>query len=217
VVIVSGREALIGTLLREGKIKYTVVNTILMQLQAIQQKIYELRGQKVLLDFDLAVLYEVETKRLNEAVKRNQRRFPADFMFRLTAKEWDDIRSQFATTSEIPLNMMSQIATSSQKKRIITARPFAFTEQGVSMLSSVLRSDKAIDVNIAIMRAFVFIRQYALGHKDLTDKLKELETKYDRNFADVYEALNYLLNKDKIDTDQKNRRRIGFKNGSDDV
>jgi len=188
-----------------------------MELQAIQQKIYELRGQKVMLDFDLAMLYEVETRRLNEAVKRNVNRFPDDFMFRLSSKEWDDIRSQIATASEIPIKMMSQIATSSQKKRNITALPFAFTEQGVSMLSSVLRSDKAISVNIAIMRAFVFTRQYALGHKDLTDKLKEMETKYDRNFADVYEALNYLLKKDKIETDQKTRRRIGFKSENEEV
>ena len=89
--------------------------------------------------------------------------------------------------------------------------PFAFTEQGVSMLSSVLNSDKAIDVNISIMRAFVFMRQYALTHKDLTDKLKKLETKYNKQFKDVYEALNYLLNKDKLETKQKERKRIGFK------
>ena len=110
--------------------------------------------------------------------------------------------------------MMSQFATSSQKKRKITALPFAFTEQGVSMLSSVLHSEKAISVNIAIMRAFVFIRQYALTHKDLTDKLKELEAKFDRTFADVYEALNYLLKKDEQDTNQKKRQQIGFKSDS---
>lgn len=91
--------------------------------------------------------------------------------------------------------------------------PFAFTEQGVAMLSAVLNSDKAIDVNIAIMRAFVFIRQYALTHKDLTDKLKELESKYNRQFKDVYEAINYLMNKDKQVTEQKERKRIGYKTG----
>ena len=88
--------------------------------------------------------------------------------------------------------------------------PFAFTEQGVAMLSTVLKSDIAIEVNISIMRAFVFIRQYALSHKDLTEKLKELENKYDKQFKDVYEAINYLLQKDKVETDQMERKRIGF-------
>ena len=91
------------------------------------------------------------------------------------------------------------------------ALPFAFTEQGVAMLSGVLRSKKALQVNIAIMRAFVFIRQYALSHKDLTEKLKELETRYNKQFRDVYEAINYLMKKDKQETEQKERRRIGFK------
>ena len=88
--------------------------------------------------------------------------------------------------------------------------PFGFTEQGVAMLSTVLKSDIAIEVNISIMRAFVFIRQYALSHKDLTEKLKELENKYDKQFKDVYEAINYLLQKDKVETDQMERKRIGF-------
>lgn len=90
--------------------------------------------------------------------------------------------------------------------------PYAFTEQGLAMLSGILNSDKAIQVNIAIMRAFVFIRQYALTHKDLTDKLKELETKYNKQFKDVYEAINYLLHKDKQEIEQKERKRIGFNN-----
>ena len=89
--------------------------------------------------------------------------------------------------------------------------PYAFTEQGVSMLSSILRSDKAINVNISIMRAFVFMRRYALSHKDLTEKLIELETRYNKQFKDVYEALNYLLKKDKQSIDQKDRKRIGYK------
>ena len=93
--------------------------------------------------------------------------------------------------------------------------PYSFTEQGLAMLSGILNSDKAIQVNIAIMRAFVFIRQYALSHKDLTDKLKELETKYNKQFKDVNEALNYLLQKDKQETEQKERKRIGFKTGNE--
>ena len=95
-------------------------------------------------------------------------------------------------------------------KRPKASPPLAFTEQGLVMLSGILNSEKAIEVNIAIMRVFVFIRQYALSHKDLTDKLKELENRYDTQFSDVYQALNYLLEKDKIETDQKERKRIGF-------
>ena len=168
-----------------------------MQLQKIETKIYEIRGQKVMLDFDLAELYEMETKRLKEAVKRNIERFPADFMFEVTKAEFDSLRSQIA----------------SSKRGGTRYYPFAFTEQGVAMLSSVLNSPKAIHVNIAIMRSFVFIRQYALTHKDLTEKLKELETKYNKQFRDVYEAINYLMQKDKEETEQKGRKRIGFKTG----
>lgn len=211
-----------------------------MYLQHIQSKIYELRGHRVMLDYDLAQLYETETKRLNEAVKRNIGRFPSDFMFRLTVEEWEHMRSQIATASpeDMPEFLRSQIATlETMRSQIVTASPdndpeflrsqfvtledgrgkfskylpYAFTEQGVAMLSSVLKSQKAIEVNIAIMRAFVFIRQYALSHKDLTEKLKELETKYDTQFSDVYQALSYLFEKDKQETEQTERKRIGYK------
>ncbi|WP_225318034.1 ORF6N domain-containing protein [Flavobacterium luteum] len=124
-----------------------------MQVTTLQSKIYEIRGQKVLLDFDLALLYEVETKVLNQAVKRNIKRFPVDFMFRLTIEESENMRSQFVTAY--------------QNKRNITATPFAFTEQGVAMLSGILNSDVAINVNIAIMRTFVMIRKYALYTRNL--------------------------------------------------
>ncbi|MDO9341008.1 MAG: ORF6N domain-containing protein [Bacteroidales bacterium] len=177
-----------------------------MELQRIQNKIYEVRGHKIMLDFDLAELYEVQTKALNQAVKRNIQRFPFDFMFRLTIDEWEFIRSQIATASSNDKNMWSQNVTASQKKRNVSATPYAFTEQGLAMLSGILNSDKAINVNIAIMRAFVMIRQYALTYKELTDKLKEIEGK----FTDVYEAINYLLNKDKLQIEQKQRKRIGF-------
>jgi hypothetical protein len=124
-------------------------------------------------------------------------------MFRLTLNDWEAMRSQFVTASKT--------SETDSKKRNISATPYAFTEQGVAMLSGILNSDKAINVNIAIMRVFVFIRQYALSHKDLTEKLKELETKYNKQFKDVYEAINYLLNKDKQQTEQNQRKRIGYK------
>ena len=149
-----------------------------------------------MLDFDLAELYETETKYLKRAVRANIRRFPTDFMFELSKIEWETLRCNFST---------------SNKRGGTRYLPFAFTEQGVSMLSSVLGSEKAIDVNIAIMRAFVFMRQYALTHKDLTEKLREIETKYDKQFKDVYDAINFLLQKDKQQTAQQSRKRIGFK------
>ncbi len=167
-----------------------------MQLQLIQNKIYEIRGQRVMLDFDLAELYEVETKNLNLAVKRNLERFPKDFMFQLDKKEWDGLRLQIET---------------SKGRGGTRYLPYAFTEQGLAMLSGVLNSKKAIQVNIAIMRAFVYIRQYALNHKDLTEKLKELESKYDMQFEGVHEAIDYLLQKDHQEVEQKERKRIGYK------
>lgn len=170
-----------------------------MQLQAIQSKIFEIRGAKVMLDFDLAQLYETETRVLKQAVRRNIDRFPDDFLFELTREEYHVLRSQI---------VMLETGKGKHSKYL----PFAFTEQGVAMLASVLNSSKAIEVNIAIVRAFVFLRQYALTHKDLTDKLKELESKYNKQFKDVYEAINYLLSKDKQETEQKERKQIGFKN-----
>lgn len=169
-----------------------------MQLQTIQTKIYEIRGQKVMLDFDLAELYEVETKRLNEAVKRNAERFPERFMFRLTVMEWENMRSQFATAS-------------AQDKRNIAVTPFAFTEHGVTMLASVLKSSKAIKVNIAIVEAFIILKEFAMNYKEIDDKLKELENTYNKQFKDVYEAINYLIQKDKQETNQKERKQIGYK------
>lgn len=156
-----------------------------------------------MLDFDLAEMYEVENRALKQAVRRNSYRFPDDFMFQLTKKEWQEV---ITNCDNLPEGIKFSPAT-----------PFAFTEQGVAMLSSVLNSKKAIEVNIVIMRTFVLVRQYALSHKDLTEKLKKLERKYNKQFKDVYEALNYLLTKDKQEIEQKERRRIGFKinNGKD--
>lgn len=149
-----------------------------------------------MLDYDLAELYKVETKSLNLAVKRNLKRFPDDFMFRLSQDEWESLRFQIET---------------SKSRGGTRYLPYAFTEQGISMLSGILTSDKAISVNIAIMRAFVLIRQYALSHKDLTAKLQGLEAKYDMQFKDVYEAINFLLKKDTRQNEQKQRKRIGYK------
>ena len=133
------------------------------EIITIQNLIYEIRGQKVMLDFDLAKLYHVETKVLNQAVKRNTKRFPSDFMFQLTVDEAKLMRSQFVTTSRRPLSVP----------------PFAFTEQGVAMLSGLLNSDVAIAANIAIMRAFVQVREYLIAASNLSAELKELRTKVD--------------------------------------
>ena len=164
----------------------TAYNNELMQLSVIHNKIYEIRGQKIMLDFDLAELYEVETKVLNQAVKRNSERFPKDFMFRLTVEEWKHMRSQFVTAY--------------QDKRNIKATPFAFTEHGVTMLASVLRSEKAIKMNIAIVRAFIALRQFAINYKDLAERIKELRGTVDNHngqLNQIYDALENLLD-DKV-------------------
>lgn len=176
-----------------------------MDLIQIQNKIYTIREQKVMLDYDLAEMYEVETKYLNLAVKRNLKRFPSDFMFQLTKEEWETLRLQIETSSE---SLRLQIETLKTKRG--THRkylPYAFTEQGLAMLSGVLNSEKAIEVNINIMRAFVMIRTLALTYKELSDRLKVLEEK----FPDIYKAINYLLDKDKNEIKQKERTKIGFK------
>lgn len=167
-----------------------------MKVATLQSKIYEIRNLKVMLDFDLAELYEIETRVLNQAVKRNIKRFPADFMFQLTNDEWQ--------------NMSSQIVTTSSSTRPKKAIPYAFTEQGVAMLSGILNSDVAINMNIAIMRTFVMIRKHAIEHKDFNEKLSILENTYDKKFGDIYEALNYLLQKEETEKKQRERKQIGF-------
>jgi hypothetical protein len=169
----------------------------LIPMEFINQKILYLRGQKVILDFDLAQMYGVETKRLNQAVSRNQDRFPDDFMFQLSEEEFSNLRSQIATSdeqnSDNKKNMRSQIVTASQKKRNIGALPYAFTEQGIAMLSSVLRSQEAVQVNIAIMRAFVQMREAMLSHKDMAKRIDAMEAKYDGHFSQIFEALRQLF------------------------
>ena len=166
-----------------------------MQLQLIQKKIYELRGYKVMLDFDLAELYQVEPKRLKQAVRRNISRFPEDFMFELTETEIANLRSHFVTSSWGGRRYS----------------PFAFTQQGVAMLSSILKSKTAIEVNISIMRAFVLTRQFLSNYEDLKKQISLLENDMNHKFKDVYEALNYLIQINKKETEQKERKRIGYK------
>lgn len=168
-----------------------------MDIDKIQTKIYEIREQKIMLDFDLAELYEVETRVLNQAVKRNIDIFPEDFMFQLSLTEWESMSSQIVMTYPI--------------KRPKTALPFAFTEHGVTMLANVLKSKKARQTSIAIVRAFITLKRFVLNYKELSGKLQELESKYNKQFKDVYEAINYLLQKDNQEKDQKQRTRIGFK------
>ena len=166
-----------------------------MQVTTLQSKIVDIRGQKVILDFDLAMLYEVETKVLNQAVKRNVKRFPVDFMFQLSDDEYNSLRSQIVT--------LENVGRGKYRKYL----PFAFTEQGVAMLSGILNSDVAINVNIAIMRTFVMIRRYALEHKEFNAKLLEIETKYDKKFSDIYEALNYLIKKEEKEKEMDKEKR----------
>jgi hypothetical protein len=183
----------------------------IMQLQVIQNKIYELRGQKVIFDFDLAELYQVDTKVFNQAVKRNMDRFPRDFMFRLTAKEWKLMRSQFVTASS---NILSPGLSSAQIKRNITAIPYVFSEHGVTMLASVLRSDRAIKMNIAIVRAFVAMREYTKYYKELSDQLSEIRQRmgeHDVQLNNIYDAIENLLDQKQEEKTWSDRDPIGFK------
>lgn len=184
-----------------------------MELNAIQSKIHEIRGHKVMLDYDLAVLYGVETKRLNEAVKRNNERFPADFMFRLTVKEWNTIRSQFATAS-VKKNITSQIVMTAQQKRNTNITPFAFTEHGVTMLASVLRSDKAVKMNIAVVRAFIALRQFSVNYDKLAREiieLKEITGSHNKQLNQIYEVLKNLMVEKSKQKKWEEREQIGFK------
>ena len=185
-------------------------------IKSIQNRIYDIRGQRVLLDFDLAALYEVETRVLNQAVKRNIKRFPDDFMFRLTLDEWETIRSQSVTAyqgSDIPSSQFVMIETLPQN-RTGKYLPYAFTEQGVAMLSGVLSSDKAINMNIAIMRAFVDVRKIVLTQGDIKTQLSEIIERvgeHDSQLNHLYEAIENLLDSRAAQTKWENRERIGFK------
>jgi hypothetical protein len=167
----------------------------LVRVERIERAIFMLRGHKVMLDADLAALYGVKTKALNQAVSRNTGRFPADFMFQLTEEEAIRLRSQIVTL---------QPGRGQHRKYL----PYVFTEQGVAMLSSVLRSPRAVQVNIEIMRAFVRLRELIATNKDLARRLNGLEKKYDTQFKAVFDAIRQLMA-----PPQKPRRSIGFKVG----
>ena len=162
-----------------------------MEIEVIQNKIFEIRGCKVMLDFDLDLLYNLENKRLKASVRRNINRFPEDFMFELTEMEFTNLRTKFSSSSYGGLRYM----------------PFAFTEQGIAMLSSVLNSEKAIEVNISIIRAFVTFRQFSLTYSELKDRILAIESQ----FPDIYKALNYLVDKDALSKNNVERDKIGYK------
>jgi len=183
-------------------------------IRSIQNRIYELRGERVMLDFDLATLYEVPTKVLNQAVKRNAKRFPKDFMFQLTPTEWQEMWSQTVTTYESDKNTRSQTVTTLQQSRRKDNMPYAFTEQGVAMLSGILNSDKAIAMNIAIMRAFVEIRRILIQENDLRVQLKAIKEKlgeHDAQLNQIYDAMENLLDEKAAGRNWDERGRIGFK------
>ena len=161
-------------------------------LEIITKKIHIIRNQKVMLDYDLAALYEIETRILKQSVKRNIERFPEDFMFELTEDEIEIVVSQFVIPS---------------KSFLGGAKPFAFTEQGIAMLSGVLKSEKAIKINIAIMRTFVILRNSLLNLEEITSKVKEIENQ----FPEIYKILNYLMDKKELIAEQKERPKIGYK------
>lgn len=175
-----------------------------MELQIIQKKIAEIRGQRVMFDFHLAELYGVETRVLNQAVKRNIKRFPLDFMFQLTLNEWDSLNS-------------SQFVISSRKHRGVKYLPYAFTEHGITMLSSVLRSETAINVNIAIVRAFILLKQYHNNFELLQERIDELEGKFNTKIENINEVINFLLTQpellvaEKKTVEKTKRNTIGFK------
>jgi phage regulator Rha-like protein len=187
-----------------------------MDENAIHQLIHEIDGYKVMLDFDLAELYGVSTKALNQAMKRNLDRFPPDFCFQLTKEQWDSLRSQFVTlkkkeseSSENQRHLRSQFVTS--KMGGSRYMPYAFTEHGVTMLASILKSERAVKMNIAIVRAFIAMRKISMHYKELAEKIKELEIRYNKQFSDIYDVL-FAMQEDKKQLDDfANRERIGFK------
>jgi hypothetical protein len=168
-------------------------NPIRLPRERIERSILLIRENKVLLDVDLAELYEVSTKALVQAMNRNEERFPEDFAFQLSEEEWENLRSQSVTSR------------SHGGRRY---RPYAFTEQGVAMLSSVLRSKRAVLVNVEIMRTFVRLREILASHKDLARKLDKLERKYDAQFKVVFDAIRQLMSPP---ADEKSRGHIGFR------
>jgi ORF6N domain len=208
-------------------------------IRSIQNRIYEIRGERVMLDKDLATLYEIETKALNQAVKRNIKRFPPDFIFQLTWEEFESIRfqietlettdslkSQFVTSKGIN-HRRPQIETSEtaggSRSQIVTLKinrgenlkylPYAFTEQGVAMLSGIINSDKAISMNIAIMRAFVEIKKILLSENNMKEQLRQIKDRlggHDVQLNQIYDAMENLLDEKAAQRKWEDRERIGF-------
>ena len=182
-------------------------------IRSIQNRIYEIRGERVMLDRDLASLYQTETKSLNLAVKRNVKRFPKDFMFQLTKEEFESLRFQIQTLEKADKSLRFQIETSKGRggTRYL---PYAFTEQGVAMLSGILNSDKAIQMNIEIMRAFVEVRRVLLLQNDLKQQFKEIKERlgeHDVQLNQIYDAMENLLDEKAAQRKWEERERIGFR------
>jgi hypothetical protein len=167
----------------------------MMELTTIKNSIHEIRGKRVILDYELAKMYEVETRVLKQAVRRNLDRFPEDFMFELTEVEMKNLTSQFVMSSWGGTRHGT----------------FAFTEQGIAMLSSVLKSKLAIQINISIMRAFVMMRQWSLSYHELAERLEELERSHGQRFDSIEQVLNYFIQKDKQSAQQNQRKQVGYK------
>lgn len=183
-------------------------------LRSIQNRIYVLREERVMLDFDLASLYAVETRVLNQAVKRNLERFPNDFMFQLKSFELDGIRFQISAIEEDASSSQIVMMKDLPQNRTDKYLPYAFTEQGVAMLSGVLNSDKAIKMNIEIMRAFVEIRKLVLSKDDVRKSLKDIKKRiatHDMQISNIYEAIENLLDEKAAERKWDERNRIGYK------
>ncbi len=184
-------------------------------IQTIQNRIYEIRDERVMLDRDLAALYETETKALNLAVKRNIKRFPKDFMFQLTKEEFESLRFQIETLekSDNPLRLQNETLKTSRGQHT-KYLPYVFTEQGVAMLSGILNSDKAINMNIAIMRAFVEVRKVLLKQGSLKEQLNEIKERlgeHDAQLNQIYDAMENLLDEKAAQRKWEDRKRIGYK------
>jgi phage regulator Rha-like protein len=186
-------------------------------IKSIQNRIYEIRGERVMLDRDLAVLYETETKALNQAVKRNLKRFPPDFMFQLTKEEFESLRFQFETLDRNDSLWSQSVTLNPGRGQHSKYLPYVFTEHGVAMLSGVVNSDKAIEMNIAIMRAFVAVRHVLLEQNDLKEQLKEIKERlgeHDTQLNHIYDAMENLLDEKAAQRKWDERERIGFKSKS---
>lgn len=183
-------------------------------IQNIQTRIYEIRGERVMLDKDLATLYNVETRALNQAVKRNIKRFPPDFMFQLTREEWESLIIQVEQADAVSGSRSQIVILNTTRGKNLKYFPYVFTEQGVAMLSSVLNSETAITMNIAIMRAFVEIRKTLLMQADIKEQIRMIREKlgdHDAQLNQIYDAMENLLDEKAQQKKWDDRDRIGFK------